>query len=173
MDIKTFKSVIKAKKGATPISFLLLAGHHYTDAALSLWGHPTQGKEFAVASIVTVAQNNGIGNNLQNDYEHSAKKEGPPRCWMRYGGHIWGLGCTTNDGWGTEIAGILARAGGNAKFDAVTVHVTTDNIYAFYDEKSGGRVGAFMRPMGQPDVKSSRWSSIENWSIWSTIDGSI
>jgi RHS repeat-associated protein len=167
----------RAAKGKTPIGLLILAGHHYGDGILR--GHTQSPLPFNATDIGTVAAAAGIGNNSLNTYAHASKQEGPPRCWMRYGGEIWGVGCATNPNWENAFANNLAR-NGTASFPSTTVHGTTESIYGHISLSNGSTTitNAYLRPDSLPQVESENWTSVRNWqtftpSIWHSSNGSL
>jgi RHS repeat-associated protein len=166
-----------AHRGRTPISHLILASHHNSDGILR--GHPQNPRDFVVADITALATANGIGNNGSNDYSHASQMAGPPRCWMRYGGHIWGVGCNTHTVWENSFAAGFARsAGGKEGFNAVTVHGTTDFIDGYITYKIDNTekrqvTSAYLRPHGQNNITSTNWNQVRTWNVWHETAGSL
>jgi hypothetical protein len=154
-----------AGKGRTPITTLVLVGHHFGDGALR--GHSQSPRAFSAADIGAVATANNIGDNSSNSREHAAKREGPPRCWMRRGGNIWGVGCSTANTWAEQIAGTLAREG-------VSVRGTTLDIYAGYRTLPGGGLVRFMSSEPPPThIRWEDWVAVRRANIWRVTQGTL
>jgi len=170
MDAAT-KIMNQAGKGASPISLLILAGHHWS-------GHGSLvtysgGAPFNAADISAVATNVGIGNNSSNSYAHAVQKQGPPRCWMQYGGEIWGVGCTTKNTWASQMASVLARGGAHDR-NPVSVYGTTELIHS-YVYRPGDPYPTSLWPESEtnPANLSTTWPAVRGWSIWHATTGTL
>jgi len=89
-----------ANYGATPISRLIVGGHHYHSPGEvgTIYGRerPTDDHEAGFsANDVLAAAPPDLRDNTKNTLERASKQQGPPKCWFTKNAVIWGVSCNT------------------------------------------------------------------------------
>jgi RHS repeat-associated protein len=151
-----------SREGLTPIRTLYLTGHHRGGQKF-LYGYapsgPPHSTEFEANHLRTVAS---VPYDWNQTLAFARQGIGPPKCWFTTNAHVWGIGCSSANGWMADWAMNIMRKG-------ATVHGTRHLIWPtprpyFHNLAWGDNY----RVLNEPTHDLGR---LLQWRTWTTAPG--